>query len=143
MQNQAGDLLFCVMVAYNIHLHVRGMMYATVTQNTTSNLGVRVSHCFNFYFLLDSNAMSILIIIYCKYLIYVLISLHCRNFFSHINITSKGRCGILYTCTCKEIVQDKKLDCKASSSLHSFMCLFVYNFWFLISLFLEHILNNF
>ena len=65
MLNQAGGLLFCVMVAYNIHLHVRGMMYATVTQNTTSNLGVRVSHCFNFYFyfLLDSNAISILIII--------------------------------------------------------------------------------
>lgn len=114
MLNQAGDLLFFVVVAYNIHLHVRGMMYAIVTQNTTSNFGVRVSHCFNFYFLLDS-----------KYLIYVLISLHCRNFFSHISITSKGRCGILYTCTCKEIVQDKKLDCNALLlCIHS--CVFLY-----------------
>jgi hypothetical protein len=64
-------------------------------------------------------------------LMLIFFSFHCRNLFGDISGTSKGRCGLLHTRTCKEIVQDQKLDCNASSSLTSF---FSHRFFFLFFL---------
>lgn len=41
----------------------------------------------------------------------------CRNLFGNISRAPEGRCGVLYSCTIKEVIQDQKLDCNFFSPL--------------------------